>query len=314
MSRYIARRLVLLVPVLLGISIIVFALIRVAPGGPGRALFGPAAPPEQIERFNQKYGLDKPVPVQYVIWLQGVVTGDLGQSLINSLPVTALIPSKLVPTTLVTLFAMLLSIPIGLVAGLIAALRRGRRTDRLSRFVFLLGLSMPSFWLGIILLVLFAVVLRWLPAGGYVPIEKDPIGSLRSLLLPAVTLAIPISAVLSRVVRTATLAAMDEEYVRTARSKGLPERIVIRRHMLRNVALPTVTTIGLQVGYLFGGAALIETVFTIPGVGRGLVDAVTNRDYAMVQGLTLVIALMTVLTALVVDLLYVYLDPRVRVG
>ena len=314
MSKYIARRLALLVPVLIGISIVIFLLIRVAPGGPARAIFGPLAKPDQIERFNRKYGLDQPAPVQYIIWIKGAVTGDLGESLINALPVSSLIPGKLLPTTLLTVFAMLLSVPIGLSAGVVAALRRGRRSDRLSRIVFLFGLSMPSFWLGIILLVVFAVVLRWLPAGGYVPIEKDPIGSLRSLLLPAVTLAVPISAVLSRVVRTATLAAMDEDYVRTARSKGLPERIVIRRHMLRNVALPTATTIGLQVGYLFGGAALIETVFTIPGVGRGLVDAVTNRDYAMVQGLTLVIALMTVLTALVVDLLYVYLDPRVRVG
>jgi len=302
----------LLVPVLLGISIVIFALIRVAPGGPARAVFGPTAPPEQIERFNRQYGLDQPVPIQYAIWLRGILSGDLGTSLVNQLPVAALILPKILPTALLTLMAMLVSVPLGVGAGVLAAIRRGRLTDTLSRLGFLFGLSMPSFWLGIILLVVVAVNLRLLPAGGYVPLEKDPIGCLRSMVLPTLTLAVPIAAVLSRVVRTAMLEAIGEEYVRTARSKGLPERIVITRHMLRNVALPTVTTIGLQVGYLLGGAALIETVFTIPGLGRGLVDAVTNRDYAMVQAITLIIAVLTVLTALVVDLLYVYLDPRIR--
>ena len=314
MTRYIVRRLLLLVPVLLGISIVIFALIRVAPGGPARAVFGPTAPPEQIERFNRQYGLDQPVPIQYAIWLRGILTGDLGTSLVNQLPVSSLVLPKVLPTALLTLLAMLVSVPIGVAAGVLAAIRRGRMTDTLSRLGFLFGLSMPSFWLGIILLVVVAVNLRLLPAGGYVPLEKDPIACLRSMVLPTLTLAVPIAAVLSRVVRTATLESIGQEYVRTARSKGLPERIVITRHILRNVALPTVTTIGLQVGYLLGGAALIETVFTIPGLGRGLVDAVTNRDYAMVQAITLIIAVLTVLTALVVDLLYVRLDPRVRLG
>ena len=194
---------------------------------------------------------------------------------------------------------------------MLAALRRGRLTDRI-RILWLAGLSMPSFWLALLLLLFFGVGLKLVPVSGYVPIEKDPIASFRSLILPAVTLAIPMAAVISRVVRTSMLEVMERDYIRTARSKGLREPIVVLRHTLRNVALPTLTTAGLMIGYLLGGAILVETVFTIPGMGRLLVEFVHNRDYAVIQGIVLFTAFAAVLVGLFVDLLYVYFDPRVR--
>jgi len=312
MVNYAIRRLLLLAPVLIGVSFTVFYLIHLAPGGPENAVLGMFATPEVLAGFRAKYQLDQPLLVQYVTWLGDVLRGDLGWSIFSQTDVGPFVIPKILPTVLLTSFALLIAAPLGIATGAVAAVRRGTRFDALSRVFMLVGLSMPGFWLGILFLMVFAVGLRLVPAGGYVPFEKDPIASLISLFLPALTLAIPVAAVVSRVVRTAMLEALGQEYVQTARSKGISEQRVVVAHVLRNVSIPTITVMGTMVGYLLGGSVLIESVFTIPGIGRGLVDAVTNRDYKVIQALVLMTSVAVVGVSLLVDLLYAYLDPRVR--
>jgi peptide/nickel transport system permease protein len=308
---YLGRRVLLLVPTLFGISLVSFFLIHLAPGDPATAILGVLATPAMLAQFRAEFHLDQPVVVQYVQWLTGALTGNLGYSVVTPVPVVSLLVRQVVPTILLTTGAILISLPIGIVTGIAAARSRGQRSDALSRAVWLFGLSMPSFWLGMLLILLFGVTLRWLPVGGYVPIQSDPIGSLRGLLLPALTLAIPIAAVISRITRTAVLEVLASDYVRTAESKGLPETVVLGRHVLRNAMVPTVTTVGLQIGYLLGGAIVVENVFNIPGLGLLLTFAVANRDYGVIQGLVLLAALAVIATQLLTDLAVARLDPRI---
>ena len=311
MIAYFGRRVLLLVPTLFGISLVSFFLIRLAPGDPATAILGVLATPQMLAQFRSQFHLDQPLPVQYLQWLAGAVTGDLGYSVISPVPVVSLLVRQFVPTVLLTTGAILISVPIGVVTGIAAARSRGQLSDGLSRAVWLFGLSMPSFWLGMLLILFFGVTLRVLPVGGYVAIESDPIGSLRSLLLPALTLAIPIAAVISRITRTAVLEVLSSDYVRTAEAKGLSRTVVLGRHVLRNAMVPTITTIGLQIGYLLGGAIVIENVFNIQGLGLLLTFAVNNRDYGVIQGLVLLAALTVMVTQLATDLIVAHIDPRI---
>jgi peptide/nickel transport system permease protein len=314
MGAYLARRLLLVVPTVLGISLVSFFLIHLAPGDPATAILGVLATPEMLANFRAQYHLDQPVVVQYVEWLGGVATGNLGYSVVSPVPVVSLLTRQFTPTVLLTAAAMLVAVPIALLTGIASARSRGRAMDSVSRAVWLFGLSMPSFWLGMLLILVFGVFWRLLPVGGYVAIDKDPVGALRSLVLPALTLAIPIAAVISRITRTSVLEVLASDYVRTAESKGIRESVVMTRHVLRNSLIPAVTTIGLQVGYLLGGAIVVENVFNIPGLGLLLTFSVANRDYGVIQGIVLLGAIVVMATQLVTDLVVARLDPRVTVA
>jgi peptide/nickel transport system permease protein len=314
MAAYIARRLLLVVPTVLGISLVSFFLIHLAPGDPATAILGVLATPQMLANFRAQYHLDQPVIVQYVEWRGGLATGNLGYSVVSPVTVISLLARQFTPTVLLTASAMLIAVPVALMTGIVSARSRGRAADSVSRAVWLFGLSMPSFWLGMLLILLFGVFWRVLPVGGYVAIDKDPIGALRSLILPALTLAIPIAAVISRITRTSILEVLASDYVRTAESKGIRESVVMTRHVLRNSLIPAVTTIGLQVGYLLGGAIVVENVFNIPGLGLLLTFSVANRDYGVIQGIVLLGAIVVMATQLLTDLAVARLDPRVTVS
>lgn len=311
MLSYIGRRVLLLVPTLFGISLVSFFLIHLAPGDPATAILGVLATPEMLATFREQHNLDQPVPVQYVQWLTALLQFDLGSSVSTPVPVVSLLSRQVVPTVLLTVSAVLIAVPTGIVTGVVAATHRGRIVDTLSRAAFLFGLSMPSFWLGLLLILALGVGLRILPVGGYVEPQVDAVATVRSLILPALTLSVPMAAVISRITRTAMLEVLGSDYVRTAQAKGLVERTVMRRHVLRNALVPTLTTVGLQIGYLLGGAIVVENVFNLPGLGRLMTTAVGSRDYGVIQGLVLLGASVVVTTQLLIDLVVVRLDPRI---
>lgn len=312
MARYVIRRLLLLIPTLLGISVIAFLLIHLAPGDPATAILGMLATPEMREQFRLDHQLNDPIPLQYVEWLGGVLRGDLGRSLASPVPVTTLLGNQYIPTILLTAFSMLIAIPVAVTTGVAAATRRGKAVDAATRATGLIGLSMPSFWLGLILILVFGVELGWLPVGGYVS-PRDGLGEcIRSLVLPALTLALPLGAVISRITRATVLEVLDKDYVRTARAMGTSRSRILRRHVLPNAIAPTLTTIGVQIGYLLGGAVLVEQIFNIPGLGRLLVFAVSGRDYSVVQGIVLLGALSVIFTQLAIDIVVTRIDPRIR--
>ncbi|HZV75322.1 MAG TPA: ABC transporter permease [Conexibacter sp.] len=312
MIAYTARRILLTVPTLLGVSVISFMLIHLAPGDPATAILGVLATPQMIEHFRVAFHLNDPLPLQYVNWLGGVVTGDFGFSLVTPVSVTSLLGRQFLPTVLLTGYAVVLAVPIAVATGVASAVRRGKAVDTISRAAWLFGLSMPSFWLGLLLILVFGVELRVLPVGGYVSPAEDPVQCLRSLFLPALTLALPLAAVVSRITRATVLELLDKDFVRTARAKGASQRRILWRHVVPNAVAPTLTTIGLQVGYLLGGAVLVEDVFNIPGLGRLLVFSVGNRDYAVIQGIVLLGALSVIVVQLIVDLVISRFDPRIR--
>lgn len=312
MVHYVTRRLLLLVPTLLGISIIAFLLIHLAPGDPATAILGMLATPEMRAQFRLDFQLNDPIPVQYFDWLVGVLQGDFGRSLASPVPVTTLLSDQYIPTILLTTTAMAIAIPVALTAGVAAATQRGKRVDGATRAFGLIGLSMPSFWLGLLLILIFGVQLGWLPVGGYVSPSENLGESIRSLVLPSLTLALPLSAVISRITRATVLEVLEKDYVRTARAMGTSRQRILRRHVLPNAIAPTLTTIGVQIGYLLGGAVLVEQIFNIPGLGRLLVFAVSGRDYGVVQGIVVLGALSVILTQLIVDILVARIDPRIR--
>ena len=306
--RYILRRLVLLLPVLFVMSVIVFGIIRFAPGDPALMLLSfEEYTPERAEQMRHTLGLDQPVPVQYWIWLQRVVVGDLGKSLFTHDKVTELIGNRM-PTTLILTFgtlivATLMSIPL----GVIAAVRKDSWVDNLSRIVSMVGVSMPIFWLGLLLLIAFALYLQWVPPGGDVA-RFGP----KAAVLPWITLGVSYAALLTRMVRTEMIEVLQQDYIRSARAKGLADFVVNFRHGLKNAMLPVITVIGLQVGGLLSGAVLTETIFDMPGLGRLLVDSLTRRDYPVIQGCVLVITFIFVITNLIVDVTYGFFDPRIK--
>ncbi len=315
MGRYLAMRLVGAIPTLLGVTVLTFLFIRLIPGDAIAARLGTstALSPEQLASLRAYFGLDQPLPVQYWNWLTSLLHGDAGYSIRTGRPVLVEITERLPATLELAAAATLIAVGIGLPLGLLSAMRPRSRLDVSARIGGLIGLSLPSFWLGTLIIVFFSLYLRWLPnTGGYVDFVRDPVGNLALIVLPAVTLGVALAAATMRMTRSAMLDVLSADYVRTAWAKGLQRSLIVRRHVLKNGLIVVVTLLGIQVGQLLGGAVVVEEIFSIPGVGRMLLAAIVQRDYALVQGGVLVIAILFVLVNIVVDLLYGYLDPRIR--
>jgi peptide/nickel transport system permease protein len=313
-KRYLARRLLLAVPVLVGVSIVVFMVLHLSPGDPAEIMLGSAGTKEDLARLRADLGLNEPLPVQYARWMGHVMRGDLGRSLWMRRPVLPDVLDRFRATLVLTGTALLLSTVGGVALGVLSATRPHSWLDRLSGVAALFGASMPVFWLGIVLMVIFSLQLGWLPASGmWAPYGGGDARDLVShLVLPAVTLAAASVTIIARLTRSTMLEVLGQDYIRTARAKGLVERLVVVRHGLRNALIPIVTVVGVQAGYLLGGAVLTETVFAWPGVGTLMVQGILARDFPLVQGCVLVIALSFVVINLVVDLLYAWIDPRIR--
>ncbi|ANF58151.1 ABC transporter permease [Halotalea alkalilenta] len=312
MYTYVAKRLLIAIPTLLIISLFVFMLQKLLPGDPILAMAGEERDPVLIAQLREQYRLNDPVVYQYLYWLGDVLRGDLGTSLRTNQPVTELILQKLPVTIQLAVMAMIFAVLIGIPAGIIAAVRKNTLLDYLANLVALSGLSIPNFWLGIMLILLVSVYLGWLPASGYYPFFADPLRSLETMIMPAFVLSTPLAAMLMRHTRSSMLGVLRADYIRTARAKGLSERTVVMEHGLRNGLLPVITLSALLFGDLLAGAVLTEQVFTIPGFGKLIVDAVFNRDYAVVQGVVLCTAVAFILMNLIADILYVLLNPRMR--
>ena len=307
MLQYMLRRLIILIPVLIGVSILVFAMRVVMPGDPVRImLFGQAATEEAVERLQRYLGLDKPLHTQYFLYMRNLFRGDLGQSIRSRRPVTTEIFERYPNTLKLTFSSLIIAVIIGVSTGVISAIHKDSWMDLSSMLASLIGVSMPHFWLGLLLMWLFAVHLGWFPVMG-----SD---SVRHLVLPALTLGLPTSAILARLVRSGMLDVLQLEYVRTARAKGLSERSVVYKHALRNALIPTVTLVGLQFGYLLGGAFVIEIVFSFQGIGESYLSAVMGRDFPLIQGIILVYAVSVAVINLAVDCMYSLLNPQIRFG
>ncbi len=332
MKWYIIKRLLMLIPVLLGTSIIAFSLIHLAPGDPARTMAGEHASQRTINAIREKYGLDKPLYIQYGIWLNRALHGDMGRSIVSNEYVTKEILDRFPNTFELTFFAMILAMAIGAMAGIISASKQYSALDYTFMGIALFGLSMPVFWLGIMLMMIFGVYLRWLPIGGridiLIPFHRITgfylldsiitgnfaalISTLRYLILPSTALATIPMATIARVTRSSMLEVLRQDFIRTERAKGLSERVVIYKHAVRNAMIPVITVIGLNFGLLLAGAILTETVFSWPGIGRYVINAVRMRDYPAVQGCVLFFAFVFVIVNLVTDIIYVYIDPRIH--
>jgi len=312
MSRFLGHRLATIVPTLLFVSMLVFGLQQLPPGDAAVILAGEDQDPNVVAYLRQKLHLDEPLPIRYAYWLGGVVKGDLGDSLRMQKPVTALIAEKLPLTIELAAIAIVIALAIGIPAGIVSAVYKGTWLDYAANAVALWGLSTPNFWLGIMLILLFAVQLGWLPASGYVSPFEDLRANLAAMIMPAFVLGNAIAAVLMRHTRSAMLQVLSSDYVRTARAKGLDERVVVLKHALRNALVPIITLGALELGTLLSGAVLTEQVFTIPGFGKLIVDAVFNRDYAVVQGVVLFTATAYIVLNLLADIAYFAVNPRLR--
>jgi peptide/nickel transport system permease protein len=314
-QRYLVRRLLSIPPALVGVSILVFLLLRLIPGDVVDQMLGAQNTITEAQRQSLRafFGLDRPLYVQYWDWARRVLVGDLGASFRTSTPVLELILSRLPVTAELTLLSMLAGLAIGIPTGVIAAVYRATRVDAAARVVSLLGLSIPEFWQGTMLLLLTSLAFRWVPPA-YVPPWQDPLSNLLTMLLPALSLGTVLASNVTRMTRSAMLDVLNRDYVRTARAKGLAERSVVLRHAFRNALIPVVTVSGLQVGYLLGGALIVEEVFTLPGIGRLLLWGIYGRDYPVVQGTVLFVAVAFIFVNVVVDLLYAALDPRIKYG
>jgi len=332
MLRYVIKRFLTVIPVLVGVSMLVFSFVRMVPGDPATIMLGERATAENIARVREQLGLTKPIYEQYWIFLSNALQGNLGTSVLRQEPVTEEIVRRFPATIELTLAAILVALVVGIPAGIISAIRRGSWFDTFSMLIALTGVSMPIFWLGLMLVFLFSVVLHVLPTGGRLDsgtsfaattnlLVLDTLlsghvdlffQSLRHLCLPAIALGTIPMAIIARMTRSSMLEVLSADYIRTAHAKGLKERAVVIRHALRNAWLPVITVVGLQVGRLLSGAILTETVFSWPGIGRWLVDAIFSRDFPIVQGVTLFIAIIFVGVNLIVDILYAFVDPRIR--
>ncbi|MEM2960423.1 MAG: ABC transporter permease [Candidatus Bathyarchaeia archaeon] len=312
MRAYIIRRLVSLIIVLCLISIVIFLIMRVIPGDPAQIILGTEASLENLERVREKLGLNRPLLVQYLDWLKGIWTGNLGWSIHYDMPILNLIGSRLLVTGPLAAFAILFTIILSIPLGIYAATHHNKFGDYGIMIFSQLGISIPEFWLGILLILLFAVKLQKLPAGGFTDWSKDFAAAVKSLLLPALALGIVRAAIITRITRSSLLEILGEDYIRTARSKGLAEKVVIYKHALKNSMVIIVTVLGLQLGQLLAGAIIVENVFYLPGMGRLVLLAITQRDLPVVQGVVLFIASSVVLTNFFVDLLYGFLDPRIK--
>jgi len=311
-AEVVLRRLLATVPVLLLVTAGVFALLHLTPGDPVDAMMAESADASTKESLRRELGLDRPLAVQYAAWMGRLLRGDLGRSIRNGEPVLENVSRRIRPSLQLALLAMAIALTIAFPVAIASAVRHNTGVDRLGTTFALFGICMPNFLLALLLIFVFGVTLRWLPISGYLDPLEDGWSGLRSLVLPAVTLGLALAAVITRTLRSSLLEALAEDYVRTARAKGLSEWVVIRGHVLKNALIPVVTVLGLQLGTLIGGAVITEYVFALPGVGRLVVDAVFARDYPLVQGVILLIALGFIVSNLLVDLLYGYIDPRIR--
>ena len=314
MTRYIARRLILLLPVLLIVGFIVFVLVHLTPGDPAVVILGQDATEEQIERLREQLGLNDPLYIQFINWFGGVLRLDFGDSIFLDRPVTQALLDRAQPTLLLTFYALTIQIVFGITLGVISAVKHNTFIDRALMVIAISGAAIPNFFLGIMLILFFAVRLGWMPSGGFTSITDDPVAHFKAMILPAFALGFSSAGLLARLVRSSMLDVMREDYIRTALAKGLPERVTVMRHALRNALIPAITVVGFSLGALLGGAVVTETVFTIPGMGRLVVQSVARRDYPVIQGAVMLIATFYVLANLMVDVLYVYIDPRIRYG
>lgn len=312
MLGYVARRLVSAVPVLFLVTVISFSIMQIVPGDVASIIAGLGATPQEVERIREQLGLNQPRLTQLANWYRGMARGDLGDSVLLGRSVSRAIVERLPVTLSLSLYALVLTLLIGLLSGVFAAVRPNTWLDQLLMTVALIGVSLPSFWLGLMLIVLFAVHLDWLPSGGYVPLSESFAGWLWSATLPAISLALLQIGLLARITRSTMLEVLGQDFIRTARTKGLPEGTVVGRHAFRNVMIPVTTVIGIIFSLLLSGSVVIETVYSLPGVGRLLASAILRRDYPVIQGGLLVTGAAFVLLNLLVDVLYAQLDPRVR--
>jgi len=305
MLQLISRRLLATVPLLLAVSVVVFSFVHALPGDPAVLFLGEEATPENLARFRAKLGFDRPLIVQYGDWLGRALQGDLGRSIRTNQPVVQAIVERLPVTLRLIAFSMVISLCIAVPLGIVSAVKRNSGVDLASTFFALFGFSTPNFWLGLILIYVFALLLRWLPASGF--------EGVRSLILPSITLGTALAALVTRQLRSGMLEVLRQDYVRTAQAKGLADRMVIGKHALKNALISVVTVIGLQIGALLGNTIITESLFALPGVGRLMIDSVFSRDFFVVQGVILFLAVGYVVANLAVDILYSYLDPRIRV-
>jgi peptide/nickel transport system permease protein len=312
MGTYATSRLVQFVPTLILVSIVVFLMVRAIPGDAAHVLLGPTARPEQIEALRHDMGLDQPIWRQYVIWVRGVLTGDMGRSWINNYPVSLLIWQKLPATISLAVGSLLVALVVSIPVGVLSALRPGSWFARGAALYNALMLAIPTFWLGVLLVLVVSLRLGWVPPSGYVPIAEDPVRALKLLALPCITLGVYLSAIFARFLRSAVTDVLSADYVRTASAKGLSHRRVVTGHVLKNALIPVVTMLGIQFGGLLGGAVIVEAIFDVPGLGRLLVTSISSRDYAVVQGTILLAATAFLVVNLLTDLTYGFLDPRIR--
>lgn len=304
MYRYILRRLFMLIPVMLGVSFVVFTIMYFTPGDPAKILLGERAPAHEVEALRAEMGLDKPFVIQYINFIKNALRGDLGRSLVTKTPVFKELVSRFPATLKLAAAAVIISIAMAIPIGIISATKQYSIFDMISMLIALVGVSMPNFWQGMMMILLFSITFRILPSSGY--------GTFLHLIMPALTIGTSSAAIITRMTRSSMLEVVRQDYIRTARAKGLKERVVINRHALKNALIPIITVIGLQFGYLLGGAVLTETIFSWPGVGRLMVDAIRQKDFPVVQGGVLMMALAFSIVNLIVDILYAYIDPRIK--
>jgi peptide/nickel transport system permease protein len=308
----ILRRLASAVPILVIVSLITFAMIHLIPGDPASAIAGLSATPEQIAVLREQLGLNQPLLQQLVHWYIALLHGDLGRSLLMGQSVVRVTFERLPVTLALSAYALVLTLLLGLTSGIIAALQHNRLADQLAMMLAMIGISIPNFWLGLLMILFFAVHLGWLPTGGYIAFSADPLGWLRTSTMPAISLALLQVGLLARITRSTMLEVLRQDYIRTARAKGLPQRMVVVKHALANALIPITTVIGIVISLLISGSVVTETLFSVPGIGQLLTQAVLNRDYPMVQGGLLIVTAVLVLVNILVVVSYALLDPRVR--
>ncbi|MBM7551649.1 ABC transporter permease [Thalassobacillus pellis] len=312
MISYIIKRLLISIPVLFGISILAFFLVRLVPGDTVTAMLGNNYTPERAEALRAKYGLDESVLTQYVLWLKNVLQGDFGYSHFTNTPVLQAILIRLPITIELAVLSVVIAVILAIPLGTISALKRNSKFDYGASFAGMLGISIPNFWLGTLMILFFSLYAGWFPSGGFVGLYESVWGNLRSMILPAIALGTAVGAVAMRMTRSSMLEVTNQDYIKMARAKGVSKRRMIMRHALKNALVPVVTVLGIQTGYLLGGSVVVEQIFGLPGVGQLSLQAITNRDYALLQGTILFIASAFVIINLIVDIIYGFLDPQIR--
>ncbi|MGG2196770.1 MULTISPECIES: ABC transporter permease [Paenibacillus] len=312
MMSYIIKRFLSLLPTLFVPLLLIFFMLRLAPGDPASIMLGADATVEQVEQLREKMGLNEPLLIQLFAFLKQLVTLDLGDSIFLKKPVLTVILDHIETTIVLTIYALIIAIVIGLLSGIISAIYRNKSIDQIAMTGAMIGVSMPEFWFGLMLILVFAVNLQWFPVTGYVPLSEGFFECIRSLTLPAVSLGFVQAAFIARITRTSMLDVIHEDFVRTAEAKGLSNGVIVFKHILRNAFIPILTVIGITVAVLMGGAIAIETVFSLPGIGRMMISAVSRRDYPLIQGIVMFISVVFILINMIVDIIYTWVDPRIK--